>query len=68
MDDNFKVLGDMVCPHDDGDFTLKVKDLHNWSNGMCSIEQNGQGQNHNIVVNKKEAAELAAILIKFVFS
>lgn len=59
------VVGRIGCPHPDGDFELTVTDLKNWSTGSCQIRQEGQGQVHDIVVNKLEAAKLAAILLRF---
>ena len=60
--DNFPVVGQITCPHPDGDFTLTVKDMVNWATGFCLIEQTGQGEKHAIMLKADEAGKLADIL------
>lgn len=55
----------ITCPHADGDYTIKVFDMAEWSTGSVLIRQEGQGQLHDLVVNKDESVKLAAILAKF---
>jgi hypothetical protein len=55
----------IICPHQDGDFTVKVFDLDLWSSGSCLIVQEGQGDRYDISVTKEEAGRLAAILKSF---
>lgn len=61
----FKSVGEFVCPSDDGDFSINVLDLAGWSTGSCLIEQVGQGQKHHLILTKDEALNLAALLLKF---
>jgi hypothetical protein len=60
-----RVVGSFVCPHQDGDFTTRVIDMKNWATGSCMIRQEGQGQVHDLIVNREEAAKLADILFLF---
>jgi hypothetical protein len=60
-----RVVGSFVCPHQDGDYQLRVLDLKGWSTGSCNIRQEGQCEVHDIVVNREEAAKLADILFLF---
>lgn len=62
---NARVVGSLVCPHQDGDFTTRVIDMKGWSTGSCMIRQEGQGQVHDLIVNREEAAKLADILFLF---
>ena len=64
----FRELGTFVCPSDDGDYRVTVEDHTGWYTGACIVKQVGQGEEHNIVLSKDEAAKLAVILAKFAAS
>lgn len=63
--ENCKIVGQFTCPHVDGDFELTVYDMEGWANGTCLIRQEGQGQIHDLAIDKLEAMKLAGILLVY---
>jgi len=62
----FRQIGEtIICPHQDGDYELIVRDLENWSTGSCLISQIGQGDKEEIIVTREEAGRLAVVLEAF---
>lgn len=65
MDYQPPLLGTFVCPSQDGDFTVTVRDLLGWATGMCIIRQEGQCQVSDQCYTREEARKLADILMAF---
>lgn len=65
LKDPSRLLGTLHSTHPDGDYVTSVIDLVNVATGEVMLRQEGQGQKYDIVVNKREAGELAKILEAF---
>jgi hypothetical protein len=57
-----KNIGTINCPSPDGDFELTVTDMVGAATGYILIRQEGQGQIHEIMLNRNEALQLTEII------
>lgn len=67
LDDPTRIIGQFVCPHDDGDYTTKIIDLECMFTGACMVRQEGQGEVHDQVYTRDEAKKLGLFLLAFAY-